>query len=73
MAEASLEQWLPGVENEMRGYLVGLEATSPVPLGEEVRAWKFLLDVRYQGVWNEVSEALVEWFGSEHPAEGGDG
>jgi hypothetical protein len=45
-------------------------ATDPtfVPLGEELRAWKFLLDGRYEGVWNEVGEALAEWFGSEHPA-----
>lgn len=51
----------------------GITDPTFVPLGEELRAWKFLLDVRYQGVWNEASEALVEWSGSEHPAEGGDG
>ncbi len=48
----------------------GISDPTFVPLGEELRAWKFLLDGRYQGVWNEASEALVEWFGSEHPAEG---
>jgi hypothetical protein len=46
----------------------GITDPTFVPLGEELRAWKFILDGRYEGVWNEVGEALVEWFGSEHPA-----
>ncbi len=45
----------------------GITDPTFVPLGEELRAWKFLLDVRYQGVWNKASEGLVEWFGSERP------
>ena len=46
----------------------GITDPTFVPLGEELRAWKFLLERRYQGVWNEVCKALVECFGSENAA-----
>jgi hypothetical protein len=34
-----------------------------VPLGEEVRAWKFLLDGRFAAVREEVDRVVGEWFG----------
>lgn len=33
-----------------------------VTLGEEVRAWKFLLDGRFEGVRGEVDGVVGEWF-----------
>ncbi|MDW8101159.1 MAG: hypothetical protein RML36_16930 [Anaerolineae bacterium] len=33
-----------------------------VTLGEEVRAWKFLLDGRFDGVRGKMDEVVGEWF-----------
>jgi len=35
-----------------------------VPLGEEVRVWKFLLDRRFEGARGEVDRVVGEWFGN---------
>jgi len=40
-----------------------------VPLGEEVRAWKFLLDGRFDGVREGVDEVVGEWFGEQGQSE----
>lgn len=51
---------------------VELGITDPtfVSLGEEVRAWKFLLDGRFEKVRDEVSETVMEWFGPERLSPG---
>jgi len=40
----------------------GIADPTFVPLGEEMRAWKFLLDRRFEGVMKEVDEVLRGWF-----------
>lgn len=41
----------------------GITDPTFVTLGEEVRAWKFLLEGRFEGVREKVSEVIVEWMG----------
>lgn len=43
----------------------GIADPTFVSLGEEVRAWKFLLDGRFEKVRDEASEITREWFGPE--------
>ncbi|MGB9776392.1 MAG: hypothetical protein ACPL7C_07550, partial [Anaerolineae bacterium] len=43
----------------------GITDPTFVTLGEELRAWKFLLDGRFEGVREEVDEVVGEWFGLE--------
>lgn len=45
----------------------GITDPTFVSLGEELRAWKFLLDERFEGVWDEGIEILRAWFGPENP------
>jgi len=40
----------------------GITDPTFVPLGEEVRAWKFLLDGRFAGVREEIERVIEEWF-----------
>lgn len=40
----------------------GITDPTFVTLGEEVRAWKFLLSVRFESLSAEVDEVLREWF-----------
>lgn len=47
----------------------GITDPTFVPLGEEIRAWKFLLDRRFEGVWDKGSELVREWFGSEQASQ----
>ncbi len=42
----------------------GIADPTFVTLGEEVRAWKLLLDERFEGVREEVDGMVGEWFGS---------
>ena len=44
---------------------VGIADPTFVPLGEEVRAWKFLLNERFEEVREEVDEVLGEWLEAE--------
>lgn len=46
----------------------GITDPTFVPLGEELRAWKFLLDRRFEGVKEEVDGMIKEWI---HRPEGG--
>lgn len=39
----------------------GIDDPTFVTLGEEVRAWKFLLDGRFEGVRGEVDRVVGEW------------
>lgn len=43
----------------------GLTDPTFVTLGEELRAWKFLLDGRFEGVRGEVDGVVGEWFGAD--------
>ncbi len=43
----------------------GISDPTFVTLGEEVRAWKLLLDRRFEGVREEVGVAVGEWFASQ--------
>ena len=38
-----------------------------VTLGEEMRAWKFLLDERFEPLWDQLYEAMEPWFEVEKP------
>ncbi len=40
----------------------GITDPTFVTLGEELRAWKFLLDERFEGVRDEVDRVVEEWF-----------
>ena len=40
----------------------GIDDPTFVTLGEEVRAWKFLLDKRFDGVREKVNHATETWF-----------
>lgn len=42
----------------------GITDPTFVTLGEELRAWKFLLDGRFEGVREMVDEVAGEWFGN---------
>lgn len=42
----------------------GITDPTFVTLGEEVRAWQFLLDERFERVRNRISEVVREWFGN---------
>jgi len=42
----------------------GITDPTFVTLGEEVRAWKFLLDERFEGVREEVDRVMGGWFGN---------
>jgi len=48
----------------------GITDPTFVTLGEEVRAWKFLLDGRFEGVREEVDEVAREWFGYKETGDG---
>lgn len=43
----------------------GITDPTFVTLGEELRAWKFLLDEQFAGVWDKGTEILKAWFGPE--------
>ncbi len=43
----------------------GIDDPTFVTLGEEVRAWKFLLDGRFAGVREEMDGVVGEWFASQ--------
>jgi hypothetical protein len=53
-----------------RAVEAGITDPTFVTLGEEVRAWKLLLDGRYEGAWNEMSGLIGEWFGGAALQEG---
>jgi hypothetical protein len=40
----------------------GITDPTFVPLGEEMRAWEFLLDGRFEAVRGKVNEIVGEWF-----------
>jgi len=51
-----------------RAWEVGIqEDPTFVTLGEEMRAWKFLLDEQFESLWNQLYEAMEPWFEVEEP------
>jgi hypothetical protein len=52
-------------ENIRAGQEAGITDPTFVTLGEELRAWKFLLDEQFNGVRGEVDRVVGEWFGLE--------
>jgi hypothetical protein len=52
-------------ENIRAGQEAGITDPTFVTLGKELRAWKFLLDERFNGVRGEVDRVVGEWFGLE--------
>jgi hypothetical protein len=44
----------------------GITDPTFVTLGEEVRAWKFLLDGRFERVRERIGELVEKWFGQEN-------
>jgi hypothetical protein len=53
------------------GTAVAAGITDPtfVPLGEELQAWKFLLDRRFDRARQEVDRVVGEWFGQKEVSE----
>lgn len=49
----------------------GITDPTFVALGEELRAWKFLLDGRFEGVRGKVDGVVGEWLGQGHNSQGG--
>jgi len=45
-----------------RAWEAGIEDPTFVTLGEEMRAWKFLLDERFEPLWNQLHKAIEPWF-----------
>jgi len=41
---------------------VGIDDPTFVTLGEEVRAWKFILDRRFDRIRDRLDEAIRAWF-----------
>ena len=65
--EAYSRDLLSGMASRIRGSIqaaneAGIEDPTFVTLGEEVRAWKLLLDGRFDRVRDEVDELMSEWF-----------
>jgi hypothetical protein len=65
--EAYSRDLLSGMASRIRGGIqaaneAGIEDPTFVTLGEEVRAWKLLLDGRFDRVRDEVDELVGEWF-----------
>ena len=71
------DERLPAYTQELLGHIAhrireGIQAahaagiTDPtfITLGEEVRAWKFLLDPRFEPVWERIEQPLTTWFES---------
>lgn len=53
-----------------RAWEVGIqEDPTFVTLGEEMRAWKFLLDERFESLWDRVYQAIEPWFEGEMSEE----
>lgn len=50
-----------------RAWEVGIKDPTFVTLGEEMRAWKFLLDERFDPRWDQLYEAMEPWFEAEEP------
>jgi len=50
-----------------RAWEAGIEDPTFVTLGEEMRAWKFLLDERFEPLWNQLHKAIEPWFEVEEP------
>ena len=51
-----------------RAWEIGIqEDPTFVTLGEEMRAWKFLLDEQFEPLWNQLYEAMEPWFEMEKP------
>jgi hypothetical protein len=42
----------------------GITDPTFVPLGEEIRAWKLVLDGRFEGVREGVDRVMGEWSGN---------
>ena len=50
-----------------RAWEIGIDDPTFVTLGEEMRAWKFLLDERFEPLWDQLHEAMEPWFEVEEP------
>jgi hypothetical protein len=52
------------IRGSIRAAKAGITDPTFVPLGEEVRAWKFVVDGRFEGVRGEIGEVVRDWFGT---------
>lgn len=63
--EALLRPMAPRIrEGIQAAHAAGITDPTFVTLGEEVRAWKFLLAPRFEPVWGQIEPLLMTWFES---------